>query len=806
MPTAKLNDLNSYQENINSIRSFVAKPNSQAIKAAELATPEGRRYASDVRSAFSQQAKTIETRYESVITKASYAFEAEGKSIPSAFRQGVKTTNTVGQTETASSYAAIKESVANLYQKSVAADALPKKEESNQVLKIMEKSEPLNSQNSTMEDQVVISKLAYTRNFVNEIDGLSFEQKEAFKLACDQHSQGDNKLSVQSYCENLLQVAEENNITLSENDRVFLENLRDSNRYQNLLVDKVDGNESGLVSTQVVVLRNAEEDHAFIGIQGTNATLRDWKNDTMFGSDELTIEEQWINNVVNQYAEKYSSLDISGHSQGGREAITAAAFLSDENKEKLKGVYSLDGPGYNKKFLEKYDDRFRDIADKMVQVFPEDSVVGHIMEMPGGDGLFGKPYGKVYYVEADAYGNYTTHSPETWRIENGEFVEYTDYPLMPNLIRISTNYLVSKFDSDVLEEFLPPLLNMFTDPDNPNNLSFDFVDNLGENLKSVSLGDAIDTLAFFGVIISEAYLDFEALISPFVNGIPGLLDVISLLDFPGAELLGDVLTLVAIVSGTLGTISKIALVVSVVATLYLKFKAQQKKLEREQYLAQNPRIYMDYRLLESARGHLENANQALIDADKLADTMRNHVSRRKRESWTELIGDVLETIVKITFPVFAVAEALGALAQYAGNALLDLCSLHSDAHLVKGIDTITRTIDNAKSIANAVGVANEGDTFMVIPSTLSFHANQGVDEVKKIQGYVDGAQSAITVVGSHWQAEDYESIKANADKTIEDINSYLTNLNSLYAAVGEIAGAYGNFQDASVQDFQNAAN
>ena len=177
--------------------------------------------------------------------------------------------------------------------------------------------EALSGDNARTADYSVLSQLSYASKWSDD---------ESYQNAVNREN-----VTVKEYCNGLLEHSDQ----LSNVERQYLQELSESKRFSDLKLDHSIGNtgEDG-ANTRVLVLSNGDG-HAFVSVQGTNGTVEDWANNAHFAESRPTDEERLVATIVDRYASEYESIDLTGHSQGGREAITSAIL---QRWNKLSGM------------------------------------------------------------------------------------------------------------------------------------------------------------------------------------------------------------------------------------------------------------------------------------------------------------------------------------------------------------------------------------------------------------------------------------------------------------------------------------
>lgn len=669
----------------------------------------------------------------------------------------------------------------------------------------------LSADNTTEVDYNVMSELAYARKYCDS---------EAFRIAAEKDG-----VTVGEYCQELLLASVERpndytdaqykayidnlrndpdalakaDLALDRHQKQFLEAMRDSSRYSNLTIDHADGLDTGNVNTQVIVL-NTGDGHAMIAVQGTNGTTTDWINDAKFASSERTEEELYLTKRIQSYLGEYSSYDIVGHSQGGRDAITVAAFLTDEEKAKLRNVLSLDGPGYSPAFIERYGTELDSISDKVINIRPEGAYVGAIFI----------PVGRIKYVPTKTTG-VNLHDGRNWLIatdENGNptgvYIEGQEKPIT-KLINDLTIYASERFSPEVLEEVLPTIIRLAANPDDPDQLEFS-LQNIFDNLGNISISDAAMLLSMVGVIFGDAALALIDECGPYLDAAGLILTVLSIVPWPGAPICATLALIVSKIDKIVSIVETVGKVLSFVCEWYLEYKARAMKRERDAYISGHTEIRMDYSALNEAKNLLNHASMALRNAKNAGDSIWDHFAQKRVEEHTNIIEEILQTVWEVVTIYLNPVKARKWVLTNVSDAFEDLAIMSSLPYCNKGADAIHRVITAADSIATSVQEFSTNDNFCVDPGKLAQNAAAAQKYVDEIYNNMTEANAAITKAGTVWQGKDYESIRSTADLEISKILDELKGMEKAYASVEVLAENYSVLQSTAVQEFQFAGN
>lgn len=152
----------------------------------------------------------------------------------------------------------------------------------------------------------------------------------------------------------------------------------------------------------------------FVSFRGTDETLVGWKEDfNMVCMKEIPSQRRALAYLKGVARYTDGRLILGGHSKGGNLAVFAAACAPQQVQNRIRRVYSFDGPGFQKRFYEKPG--FARIEDRFCKIVPEQSLVGMLLVN----------YRK-YRVVDSYHSGMGQHDLMQWKIRNGNFVYCKD--------------------------------------------------------------------------------------------------------------------------------------------------------------------------------------------------------------------------------------------------------------------------------------------------------------------------------------------------------------------------------------------
>lgn len=632
-------------------------------------------------------------------------------------------------------------------------------------------------------------------------------------------------VTVKSYCEGLLDASDGK---LSQIDRNYLEQMANSSRYGEMTIDHVYGNVGSEGGEHTVVMAIGTGDgHAVFSIQGTNGTVEDWQTNSEFLGSSLTREERRVVSVTNDWAKEYASIDITGHSQGGREAVSAAAFMDAENQVKINRVVNNDGPGYSDAFRNRYGDKLSAIEDKVDNYLPNP---------PSGVGEIFTQVGQAHRIDAILDGVVEGYD------ENGE-PRYVNLHLSTAwVIDRNGEYAVSEkktFSLSALTDYLDPVVNagsiilgeekakeygrrlieLFGSQDgkfgagnyvNDADGTFSYGTFLG------NVGKTIDLLGDLSTDLSEGmrklredqlteaentlYLTVSAIddcfgeIRDYLKGASVALKILTVCFPPPISLFPAALgAAVDIVKTIVLVVQVVCKVIKAVLDMVAYFKTKAKKEAREKYISQNPEMTV------SRRGLLDGVD-ALIQAQRSGELAY--------ESFRRAMSGYVKKITKTIIDAFGFEEESEELSRLSYNAGLLRAGIYS-----AGVFDSIKNLKNAREALMDVWLmagkilndemSTADENFTVTPEILLSRGSDGTLYAEQMKMKKETIREELASLQNGWVGEDMNSLKKFSDDYYVSLDDMFEQLNTLFSNLMAIADAYSAFQTNSIEKFQN---
>ena len=149
---------------------------------------------------------------------------------------------------------------------------------------------------------------------------------------------------------------------------------------------------------------------AFLSFRGTDATLVGWKEDFNMSFLDVVPAQLAAAEYIGKLAGLFPGpLVLGGHSKGGNLAVAGAALCPMKVRDRIRAVYSFDGPGFTSYLLARPG--YQELLTRIRAFVPRSSVVGLLLthEEP------------CIVVESDRTGLFQ-HDPYSWQVLGPDFI------------------------------------------------------------------------------------------------------------------------------------------------------------------------------------------------------------------------------------------------------------------------------------------------------------------------------------------------------------------------------------------------
>lgn len=191
----------------------------------------------------------------------------------------------------------------------------------------------------------------------------------------------------------------------------LLEAMVASKRYKNLKLMGFENTINPAENVQFSALVFCLKPKTFVvSFRGTDDSLVGWKEDLLMSYQTEVPAQYLAKSYLQQALESLEGeIYLSGHSKGGNLAIYAASQVPTALQEKIKHIYSFDGPGLHTNILNSSG--YQHIHEKIQRYIPENSVVGILLHSQA----------PAQIVQSIVRNGLSQHNTFTWEISGHAF-------------------------------------------------------------------------------------------------------------------------------------------------------------------------------------------------------------------------------------------------------------------------------------------------------------------------------------------------------------------------------------------------
>lgn len=234
-----------------------------------------------------------------------------------------------------------------------------------------------------------------------------------------------------------------------EVNRGLLEAMIKSRRFSNVslfeYINMVDAQWEIQFSAITCIFDNG---FVYIAYRGTDETLTGWKEDFNMSFitpvPAQTKAVQYLNRVALGVR---GEITLGGHSKGGNLAVYAAMKCMPAVRDRIRLIYSHDGPGFAEGVLDSDD--FMAVKNRIRKTIPRSSIVGMVMQTQENHEV----------VKCRQFG-FLQHDPFNWIIEGTEFKKADDIHKYTYVKDSSVNRWISNMDYEKRQEFVELLFEI----------------------------------------------------------------------------------------------------------------------------------------------------------------------------------------------------------------------------------------------------------------------------------------------------------------------------------------------------------
>lgn len=190
---------------------------------------------------------------------------------------------------------------------------------------------------------------------------------------------------------------------------------------------------------------------AIVTYRGTDDTLIGWKEDMNMCFLPVVPAQLKAAEYLKVVAAKHDGkLIVTGHSKGGNLAVYAAVHSDAAIRNRIKAVYSNDGPGFGSNILEDSD--YQEMRSRICNLVPQSSVVGMLLEHDEN----------FTVVKSRQKAGLLQHNGLSWEILGNSFVHLKDVTPDSRKLDRTVNQWIRDMTPEQREEFAEAVYQLFS--------------------------------------------------------------------------------------------------------------------------------------------------------------------------------------------------------------------------------------------------------------------------------------------------------------------------------------------------------
>ena len=223
----------------------------------------------------------------------------------------------------------------------------------------------------------------------------------------------------------------------------------ESERFRSLglsgFVNIVDERKTEQFSALVVSL---PDNVRFVTFRGTDDNILAWKENFYLSCSDYVSAQRDALSYLRYRATLFDGpIILGGHSKGGNLAIYAACTAEETLKDRIKAVYSFDGPGFRSSYYDTPG--YKSIKEKIHKIIPKNSLVGTLLDNPKG----------VITVNSEDFG-INGHDGFNWETCATGFVKCSSLSKSSRVFDKSIDSVLKGMNTDSRREFIDSLFDI----------------------------------------------------------------------------------------------------------------------------------------------------------------------------------------------------------------------------------------------------------------------------------------------------------------------------------------------------------
>lgn len=229
----------------------------------------------------------------------------------------------------------------------------------------------------------------------------------------------------------------------------FLREMAESRRFQDIVIpDQVNDVDPARNIQFSAITMAVPDTGTVVAFRGTDTSLVGWKEDFMLCyMTPVPAQSAALAYLEQAAAGTTGPIILVGHSKGGNLALYSAAHTSPEIRERIREIYSFDGPGLDDDTVAS--EGYRSIEPLIRSFVPAGSMVGMLLN-----------YNPVYrVVRTKKVSFFFQHDPFNWLVMGRHFLEEESVTDVSRIVDRTTHEWFRKCTPEQREVFVTTLFS-----------------------------------------------------------------------------------------------------------------------------------------------------------------------------------------------------------------------------------------------------------------------------------------------------------------------------------------------------------
>ena len=186
----------------------------------------------------------------------------------------------------------------------------------------------------------------------------------------------------------------------------------------------------------------------YVAFRGTDSTIVGWREDfNMAFESPVPAQSAAVKYLKEAAALTDGPLILGGHSKGGNLAVYAAAHVSDTLQQRIRTVYSFDGPGLDDATMASQG--YANIARRIRSFVPQQSVIGLLMAY----------HPEYTVIKSDGVG-LLQHDSFTWQVLGTHFITVAEVDVSSQLVDQTVHAWLSQVSKEQRRVFVNTIFDI----------------------------------------------------------------------------------------------------------------------------------------------------------------------------------------------------------------------------------------------------------------------------------------------------------------------------------------------------------